>query len=83
MSCASIRRSSSAAVRAHNEFSSSIVLIRGATARSRLVGPLPESDAGVVAILGEGYRSLAEGAKVSYEAEAGDKGPKAVNIQPI
>ena len=83
MSCASIRRSSSAAVRAHNEFSSSIVVIRGATARSRLVGPLPESDAGVVAILGEGYRSLAEGAKVSYETEAGDKGPKAVNIQPI
>jgi CspA family cold shock protein len=35
------------------------------------------------AIVGEGYRSLTEGAKVSYEAEAGDKGPKAVNIQPI
>ena len=35
------------------------------------------------AIVGEDYRSLAEGAKVSYEAEAGDKGPKAVNIQPI
>jgi cold shock protein len=35
------------------------------------------------AIIGEGYRSLAEGAKVSYEAEAGDKGPKAINIQPI
>ena len=35
------------------------------------------------AILGEGDRSLAEGAKVSYEAEAADKGPKAVNIQPI
>jgi cold shock protein len=29
------------------------------------------------AIVGGGYRSLAEGAKVSYEAEAGDKGPKA------
>ena len=35
------------------------------------------------AIVGEGYRSLTEGAKVSYEAEAGDKGPKAVNIQVI
>jgi CspA family cold shock protein len=34
-------------------------------------------------IIGEGYRSLAEGAKVSYDAEAGDKGPKAVNIQSI
>ena len=35
------------------------------------------------AIVGDGYRSLTEGAKVSYEAEAGDKGPKAVNVQPI
>src|SRR5206468_5241551 len=34
-------------------------------------------------IAGDGYRSLAEGARVSYEAEAGDKGPKAVNVQPI
>ena len=35
------------------------------------------------AILGEGYRSLAEGAKVSYEVEAGDKGPRAVNVQSM
>jgi cold shock protein len=35
------------------------------------------------AIVGEGYRSLTEGAKVSYDAEAGDKGPKAINVQPI
>jgi CspA family cold shock protein len=34
------------------------------------------------AIIADGYRSLAEGARVSYEAEAGDKGPKAVNVQP-
>jgi CspA family cold shock protein len=34
------------------------------------------------AINGGGFRSLAEGAKVSYEAEAGDKGPRAVNVQP-
>ncbi|MGI8579874.1 MAG: cold-shock protein [Solirubrobacteraceae bacterium] len=34
-------------------------------------------------IAGDGYRSLTEGAKVSYDAEAGDKGPKAVNVQPI
>jgi cold shock protein len=34
-------------------------------------------------IVGEGYRSLAEGSKVSYDAEAGDKGPKAVNVQSI
>jgi cold shock protein len=32
-------------------------------------------------IIGDGYRSLADGAQVSYEAEAGDKGPKAVNVQ--
>jgi CspA family cold shock protein len=35
------------------------------------------------AIQGEGYRSLGEGTKVSYEAQAGDKGPRAVNVQPI
>jgi CspA family cold shock protein len=35
------------------------------------------------AINGEGYRSLAEGAKVSYESESGDKGPKAVNVTPV
>jgi CspA family cold shock protein len=31
-------------------------------------------------ISADGYRSLAEGAKVSYEEEAGPKGPKAVNV---
>jgi cold shock protein len=34
-------------------------------------------------INGEGYRSLQEGAKVSYDAEQGDKGPKAVNVTTI
>jgi hypothetical protein len=29
------------------------------------------------AIVGGGYRSLAEGAKVSYETEAGERGPRA------
>jgi CspA family cold shock protein len=31
----------------------------------------------------QGFRSLSEGARVSFEAEAGDKGPKAVNVSPI
>jgi CspA family cold shock protein len=35
------------------------------------------------AIAGDGYKSLAEGAKVSYTAEPGDKGPKAVDVQPL
>jgi cold shock protein len=30
-----------------------------------------------------GFRSLSEGAKVEYDAEAGDKGPKAVNVSQI
>ena len=34
-------------------------------------------------INGEGYRSLQEGAKVSYEEEAGPKGPKAINVVKI
>jgi CspA family cold shock protein len=33
-------------------------------------------------IEGDGYKSLDEGVKVSYDAEAGDKGPKAVNVKP-
>ncbi len=32
------------------------------------------------AIASEGFRSLAEGAKVSYEAESGPKGPNATNV---
>jgi len=32
------------------------------------------------AIAGEGYKSLAEGAKVEYEPEAGQKGPQAANV---
>ena len=34
-------------------------------------------------IAGNGFRSLAEGARVSYEAEQGDKGPKAVNVSLV
>ena len=32
-------------------------------------------------IVGDGYRSLQEGARVTYDEEQGDKGPKAVNVQ--
>ena len=35
------------------------------------------------AINGDGYRSLDEGAKVTYESEASDKGPRAVNVQAV
>jgi CspA family cold shock protein len=31
----------------------------------------------------EGFRTLDEGMKVSYETEAGDKGPKAVKVRPV
>ena len=34
-------------------------------------------------ISGNGFRTLAEGAKVSYEAEEGPKGPNAANVQPL
>jgi CspA family cold shock protein len=33
------------------------------------------------AIEGEGYKSLAEGAKVEYEAEEGPKGPQARGVR--
>ena len=35
------------------------------------------------AINANGFRTLAEGAKVSFDTEAGDKGPKAVNVSPL
>jgi CspA family cold shock protein len=31
----------------------------------------------------EGFKSLTEGAKVTFESEAGDKGPKAVNVRQV
>ena len=31
----------------------------------------------------QGFRSLEESTRVSYDAESGDKGPKAVNVQPV
>ncbi len=35
------------------------------------------------AIQAEGFRTLAEGAKVSYEAEDGPKGPAAASVETI
>jgi CspA family cold shock protein len=35
------------------------------------------------AIQADGYRSLAEGTKVSYDAEQGQKGPQAQNVRPV
>jgi len=34
-------------------------------------------------IAGDGFRTLAEGARVSFDAEQGPKGPAAVNVQTI
>jgi CspA family cold shock protein len=34
-------------------------------------------------IAAEGYRSLEEGVRVSYDEEPGDKGPKAVNVHKV
>lgn len=34
-------------------------------------------------INGEGFRSLNEGDKVSFETEASDKGPRATNVSAI
>jgi CspA family cold shock protein len=34
-------------------------------------------------IQADGYRSLAEGARVEYESEQGDKGPKAINVRLV
>jgi cold shock protein len=34
-------------------------------------------------IEGGGFRSLDEGAKVSYETADSDKGPKATNVSPV
>ena len=35
------------------------------------------------AIQGEGFKTLAEGDKVSFDVVEGDKGPKAENIQKV
>jgi CspA family cold shock protein len=35
------------------------------------------------AIVGSGFKSLAEGAKVEYEEELGPKGPNAANVRTI
>jgi CspA family cold shock protein len=35
------------------------------------------------AIQTDGYRSLSEGTRVSYDAEQGQKGPQAQNVRPV
>ena len=35
------------------------------------------------AIVADGHRTLAEGAKVNFESEASDKGPRAANVSAV
>ena len=35
------------------------------------------------AIAAQGFKSLADGTRVSYEEEPSDKGPKAVNVEKL
>ena len=52
----------------------------------RIITPDDSSDDVFVhhsAIQGNGFKSLAEGAKVSYDAEQGTKGPAAANVQAL
>ncbi len=34
-------------------------------------------------IAGDGFKSLTEGARVSYEEREGQKGPEAINVTPV
>jgi CspA family cold shock protein len=34
-------------------------------------------------VVGEGFKSLAEGAKVEFEPSQGEKGPQAINVRAV
>jgi cold shock protein len=35
------------------------------------------------AIAGDGFKSLADGSRVSFDSESDAKGPRAVNVRPV
>jgi len=48
---------------------------------AKVLGLLPvKTTSMLLSIQGDGFKSLAEGDKVSYDTEKGPKGPKAINV---
>ena len=56
----------------------------GPTLRASVASALRQTVSDIeVFIVGDGFRTLAEGARVEYDTEAGNKGPKAVGVRLV